>query len=415
MIKDTPVFFQMYLLPGKEEEAKKLLSQGGNPQLTETFFDFKKIPTVHFARWLFVPGSEDTKPSICYSGNVNGSYEQHLKDLVETMSDELDAILSLCKGYPAPSELTPNRRMKFLDKNFIKTPGFYAGAPNRSVDQINKEAKLHEAIRDYVKENGSSWKSSLEGYNAIKKHFSNDPNWSWVKKKYKLPKINFFKVIVLALFCVIPILPFYILALFIIHLLYEKKAKPFGITINDLPLDYMANLKKDEGVVYQNQISQIFEMKGGTRRLMLKYMLWLTDKAAKYVFVKGSLAGTPTIHFARWVIIDGGKRFLFFSNFDGSFDGYLGDFVDNNGWGLNIIYGAAKGYPRTFFAFGQGSYNIQEFMGWGRKTQIPTQIWYSAYPYYGLQQIINKTHLRVELFSENQTSEEEAKETLRRI
>ena len=38
-------------------------------------------------------------------------------------------------------------------------------------------------------------------------------------------------------------------------------------------------------------------------------------------------------------------------------------------------------------------------MGWGRKTQVTTPIWYSAYPWWGLQQIVDRTKLRSELLN----------------
>lgn len=414
MIKDTPIFFQFYLKPGNDDAAKALLNKGGNPQLKEEFFAFSKLPTVHFSRWLYVPSSESSKSSICYSGNVNGTKEQHFKDLVATFPEELDKILNLCEGYPASKNITDKQRISFLKTHFIKTPGFYAGSPNRTPKQIHDEANLHEHVRLFVHKNRGVWKSSKEAFEAIQNHLANDPQWDWARKHYELPKKNWF-MIVLLLLLVVAILPIYLLAVVLIHFFYELRAKPFGITVNELPLDHLAVLKDQEDKIYQNQLSQIFELKGGLRKLMLKFMLWLTNLAAKYFFVDGQLMGTPTIHFARWVIIDEGKRFLFFSNFDGSFDEYLGDFVDNNGWGLNAIYGASKGYPRTFFMFGQGSYKILEFMGWGRKTQIPTQIWYSAYPYYGLQQVVSKTELRVGLFNSKPLNEKKATEMLRKI
>jgi hypothetical protein len=177
----------------------------------------------------------------------------------------------------------------------------------------------------------------------------------------------------------------------------------------------MAKLQMHEDILYQNQLSQVFETKGGLRKIMLRFLLWVTNFGAKNWFVKGQLFGTPTIHFARWVFIDGGKRFVFFSNFDGTYDGYLGDFVDNNGWGLNAIYGAAKGYPRTYFMFAGGSYKILEFMGWGRETQVNTPVWYSAYPWSSLPQIINKSELRVGLFSDKYLEDEEIENLLKRI
>lgn len=99
----------------------------------------------------------------------------------------------------------------------------------------------------------------------------------------------------------------------------------------------------------------------------------------------------------------------------GTYDGYLGDFVDNNGWGLNAIYGAAKGYPKTYFVFGGGSYKFLEFMGWGRETQVTTPIWYSAYPWSSLPQIIIKSELRVALFSKDDRDDEDIDTLLHRI
>src|SRR6185436_20728120 len=42
----------------------------------------------------------------------------------------------------------------------------------------------------------------------------------------------------------------------------------------------------------------------------------------------GMLGGIPSIHFAKWLLIDEGRRLLFTSNYDGNWESYLGDFVD---------------------------------------------------------------------------------------
>ena len=38
-----------------------------------------------------------------------------------------------------------------------------------------------------------------------------------------------------------------------------------------------------------------------------------------------------TIQFARWVFLDGGKRVIFTSNYDGSLDSYMDDFINKVG------------------------------------------------------------------------------------
>lgn len=408
--RQNPVSIQIPLIPDQVAAVTDLLNRGGNPMLDTAFFPLGNIPTVHFARWIVVPAKDKLPASLVYAGNVDGTPQQHLADLANILTNDLDAILAHCVGYPNKDLRTTDSRIAYLQQHLVKTQGFYVGAPNRSVTQIHQEAKLHNAVRDYVKSKNGAWKTTSEAFTDIKKHVTSDPQWDWAKNGYHLPKKNYFKTILLVLLLLV-LLPVLIVFILCIHFFYELRAKPFGKNQNEIPLQHLADLKSQEDIIYQNQLSQVFDTKTGLRRIGLRFFLWATSFAARNWFVEGQLMGTPTIHFARWVLIDGGKRFVFFSNFDGSFDEYLGDFVDNNGWGLNTIYGAAKGYPRTFFMFGKGSYKILEFMGWGRITQVPTQIWYSAYPWYGLQQIVSKSKLRTALFNGAVTSETE-KETL---
>ena len=414
MTRQNSVSLQVPIIPSQIEAVTALLNTGGNPHKEGSFFAFEKIPTVHFARWIIAPKTDKFPASLIYAANIDGDETQHLKDLVSILSYGLDQIFAHCIGYPDEAARNDASRLAYLKKHVIKTQGFYVGAPNRTVQQVRNEAELHDAVRDYVKNNGSTWSNRKEAYKAIKAFLAKDSKWDWAREHYRLPKKNYVKTLGLAL-VLIAILPLLIVFIVLIHFFYELRAKPFGITQNQIPLERLALLKSQEDIIYQNQLSQVFETKGGLRKLWLKGILWATSYAARNWFVEGQLMGTPTIHFARWVLIDGGSRFVFFSNFDGSFDEYLGDFVDNNGWGLNAIYGAAKGYPTTKFVFGGGSYKILEFMGWGRFTQVPTHIWYSAYPWYGLQQIVDKSKLRTELFNSGELNDAEIKTMLSRI
>lgn len=414
MTRQNAVSLQIPIIPNQIEAVTKLLNTGGNPSTADTFFSFANMPTVHFARWIIAPRTEKYQASLIYAANIDGDENDHLLDLVKILSSELDQIFSFCEGYPDEGSRNDTSRLLYLQNHVIKTPGFYVGAPNRTVEQVHQEAKLHSTVRDYVRDNGKNWSSRKEAYTAIKKFLASETQWDWAREKYSLPKKNYIKSILLVLLILL-ILPLFLVFLVLIHFFYELRAKPFGKTQNQIPLEHLADLKAKEDIIYQNQLSQVFETKGGLRKLGLKFFLWATSYAARTWFVEGQLMGTPTIHFARWVLIDGGKRFVFFSNFDGSFDEYLGDFVDNNGWGLNAIYGAAIGYPRTFFMFGGGSYKILEFMGWGRLTQVQTPIWYSAYPWYGLQQIVDRSKLRAELFNSGELNDTQIKTMLGRI
>ncbi|MEM7369067.1 MAG: hypothetical protein AAF587_10750 [Bacteroidota bacterium] len=425
MARQNPVSLQIPIIPdsAQVEAVTKKLNELGNPygifkKVEKPSFPLDELGNVHFARWLVVPADQNLNlsASLIYAANVDGNGDQHLEDLLNNapLTEGLDSILEHCVSYPEKDARNKASRLAYLKQHSLSTPGFYVGAPKRTVDQIHNEEKLHTALRDFVKANEGKWSTSRQAYEAIQEFLGDDPQWDWARETFQLPKTNYVKLVLLGLFLLL-ILPFLLLFLVLIHFFYERRAKPFGKTVNQIPLEHLKTLKDQEDIIYQNQLSQLFVTIGGLRKLGLHFFLWLTTFLGKNQFAHGQLLGTPTIHFARWVLIDKGKRFVFFSNFDGSFDEYLGDFVDNSGWGLNAIYGASKGYPRTFFVFGKGAYIILEFMGWGRYTQVPTQMWYSAYPWNGLQQIVSKSQLRVDLFNSGQLNDTQIQDMLRRI
>lgn len=424
MVKQYPISLQIPVIEGKTKDLENALKAKGptNPLIADSplLSSWQGMKNVHFARFMIAPAvtlqtGEKVGASLIYSANVDGDPKAHLKELSATVTDQLKSILVNCQGFAGND--SPDQIYNYMLGYKLKTPAFYVGAPNRSVQQIQEEAKFQFDLQNFVKKNEGKWQSTESAFEAIKAWINSPENkdkWSELRKKYHLPRKSWIKLLFLGLF-LLSILPFVVLFVLIVQFIIEPKYKPFGLNINQLPTDHLDKMMDVEDIVYQNQLSQVFETKRGLRGLGLRFFLWQTNMLGKWVFVDGQLLGTPTIHFARWVIIDNGKRFVFFSNFDGSYDMYLGDFVDNSGWGLNTIYGASKGYPKTLLVFLKGAYKIGEFMGWGRKTQVETQFWYSAYPWEGLQQIVSRSQLRTALFNKKNLSDKEKAEALRRI
>ena len=114
--------------------------------------------------------------------------------------------------------------------------------------------------------------------------------------------------------------------------------------------------------------------------MLFKVLLWLTDYGARHVYTTGHLARIRTIHFARWVLLDGGRTAFFASNYDGSHQAYMDDFINKVWWGLNIVFSNGLGYPRTRWLFLDGARNELRFKDTNRRHQIATQVWYKAYP-----------------------------------
>ncbi len=84
--------------------------------------------------------------------------------------------------------------------------------------------------------------------------------------------------------------------------------------------------------------------------------------------------------FARWVFVDGKRRVLFTSNYDGGHQAYMDDFINKAAWGLNVAFSSGVGWPHTDYLIARGARREHYFKYFQRRHQLPTQVWYKAYP-----------------------------------
>ncbi len=110
-------------------------------------------------------------------------------------------------------------------------------------------------------------------------------------------------------------------------------------------------------------------------------------------YTRGGLARIRTIHFARWVFLDDRQRIVFFSNYDGSLESYMDDFINKVGFGLNVVFSNGIGYPRTNWLVLDGCSDERKFKEFLRRHQMPTQVWYKAYP--GLTAVDLERNIRI--------------------
>jgi len=71
---------------------------------------------------------------------------------------------------------------------------------------------------------------------------------------------------------------------------------------------------------------------------------------------------------------------VFCSNYDGAHEAYMDDFINKAGFGLNLSFSGAIAYPQTDWLIAKGAWREQEFKRFQRHHQIPTDVWYNAYP-----------------------------------
>ena len=130
---------------------------------------------------------------------------------------------------------------------------------------------------------------------------------------------------------------------------------------------------------------------------------------SRHLYTRGGLARVRSIHFARWVFLDNRQRIVFLSNYDGSHESYMDDFVNKVGFGLNLVFSNGVGYPRTNWLILDGCSDERKFKEFNRRHQVPTQVWYKAYPGLTALDLDRNTQIRQGLGSASM-SDDDARE-----
>jgi hypothetical protein len=187
----------------------------------------------------------------------------------------------------------------------------------------------------------------------------------------------------------------------------EKRDQETCWRVDQAYSDALASIE-DQDVT--NQFSALGGVKPGLVRLWtLSFVLLIIDYAARHIYTRGRLARVRTIHFARWVWLDNRQRVIFMSNYDGSLEAYMDDFINKVGFGLNVVFSNGIGYPRANWLILDGCKDERKFKEYLRRHQLPTEVWYKAYP--GLTAVDLERNARIrDGIDSNSMSETEARE-----
>ncbi|GAL84832.1 hypothetical protein MYP_2060 [Sporocytophaga myxococcoides] len=383
---------------------------------TNPIVPFKRISTIHFSRFVILDEAKDLKgntirPALVFSTNYDKPLSRHIEELVQIAGDGLEEIYQHCEGFERGDNL-----ISFIKKHKIPCAAFYKGSPYRSVPRILREAQLREDIANFIDKQVKSDKSINASAlrNKIVEYVNNEKQYSWIRNNENPSLIWKVWFQVSKIFCILILAPVAIFAAICAIIPIRIKERQDSSEKNVLEDDKILKLVREEDKIVQNQLTHLVDIKPGWLRLItLKFVLFIINLLAIYKYNKGELGSIPSIHFARWVIIDNGRRLLFFSNFDGSWENYLGDFVDIAAVGLTGVWSNTVDFPKTKFLIFEGATDEQKFKTWTRAHQIPTQVWYSAYKLLSVQNINNNSAIRKGLFEE--MSDKEIKEWLKRF
>ena len=438
------------------------------------FLEFHKLTTVHFLRWVLLEAATDTEgrrigAALAFATDYDGLLDAHVDELIGVAGAALEAIFSFCDPAPATGALKP-----YLLAAQRPYAAFYRGHPGRSVQQIwgasnHSEEELRRVLGNELDRpphpvtaedtvtrvrgaaGRSGWRSaSTAGEPQKKPQLSSKLLWLFAGAILALAILSPSWVVGCAVASVVALILLLILfiglwgtALNLLdrrdrtrerQLLSQQGLPPDADSSKDpyvsdrsrTRLMIVTDLENRRGLV-QNQMTHVVNIKPGWIRLAtLRFVLWAVNLLGSLVFVEGKLGNIPTIHFARWVLIDDNRRLLFFSNYDFSWESYLGDFIDLASDGLTGIWCNTTFFPQTRIPawtiipraiklvlpirsqtgnqsakrlFEEGARREQEFKKWTRDHQVPTQVWYSAYPLLSVVNVNNNTEIARGLFT----------------
>jgi hypothetical protein len=399
--------------------------RGAKP--TDALIDFGALAGLHYARWVIIPGRGDLYQSpgggvaprgpdslalnAWYDGpenepraDENEARRRFVGALVAAGRRALDALYAHCESYPEGAE--DARIVEYLLARHRSAAALYFGSPGRSCRQILDEAALAGSVRKIV--DALRAEGPLPSARAVRLR---------VLAKLGAPPIDFppqerawgsllprgLLLLVLALL----FLPVLLVAL-VWLLVLERTDRPFAPVFSKSEREHVEQTTRGENLFFQNPLSNVVEVKGGWfRRQLLRLVLFGIDALAKYYFVHGVLGEIPSIHAADWYLLDDGYRLAFVSNYDSSWESYLGDFIDQASSGLTAVWSNTSGYPRTHFLAFAGSSAGDRFKAWSHHIQVRTRVWYAAYPLLSIVEINDGTLIRRGLANEYAVPPEE--------
>jgi hypothetical protein len=391
-----------------------------NPIIT-----YKRLTSIHFSRWVIIDAIDGYPAQLAFSTNYDVPLDDHLNELLRDVGDGLRNIYCHCESFPPNATDDDTRR--YMKRHYLPAAAFYIGTRGRGVTQIRNEAELRDRIELFLDQSDlphtATAADAASIRNAIQQFVRSQPDLAWALTPeppptlaWKLRHIGFITLLIAVILAVI-VVPIFLMPWYVWPLILGTALGIIVVILrlheqNDARRDASDAIRLSEGLksrisalmtredhVVQNQLTHLVEVRPGFfRQVTLRAVLFAINTLAAYVFNKGELGGIPSIHFARWVLIDGGRRLLFFSNFDGSWENYLGDFIDKAAKGLTAVWSNAKGFPPTRFLAYNGATDEQHFKTWARDCQIVTNVWYSAYKSLTVQNINNNSEIRAQLF-----------------
>ncbi len=388
---------------------KDLLGTLASHRGTWDVIPFGQLSSVHFARLVVFDEMKDldgrvVPPRLVLLTDVDAPLDGHLRDLATICIEGLDLSSAIVRIFPVAAARTPDSRIAYLRQHSVPSRRVLC-EPLRSLRAADPtggraacgDRQLPGHARLLAGKSSSEARGAIQEFVRIRPELSwalspaEPPALSW-RIKEALHRVLLAGVAVLLAPVVLVLLPFWLILL----RRHEKSDVP---DTSEASAEARRAFREDEDLGGQNQVIAIGCLKPGWfRSFTATAILRIADFAVRHIYNRGSLSGLNTIHFARWVAWTRARRMFFSSNYDGSLESYMNDFIDKAAWGLNAIFSNGDGFPANVLPVlrrDQGREGLQAIPA--RRGRCQSRVWYSAYQHLTTKNIANNAAIRAGL------------------
>jgi hypothetical protein len=354
---------------------------------------FGAFETIHFARFVVLADNtlkdraaypqlpRDEPTYLCFMADCDGPADELLAHMAKKAGG-LRQVFGHCEGYDGNADL-----LGWLRAHRIQPVASYINWVGRSVVQVREEARLHCLLRKALarvdEREPQRILAQLRASVGPAAPLTPTPPTPLAWRIRNLTHMLLPLLLAAVCLTLFPVITIALLAiavlLFVVALRRHEQTDP--IVHQPYELEKVAQLREGEDHDVTNQYTAMGSIKPGRFRLWTEIViLYGVDWVARHIFTRGSIGRIGTIHFAHWVFLDQRRRGFFCSNYDGGHEAYMDDFINKAGFGLNLTFSSFMAYPTTDWLVAKGAWFEQDFKRFQRHHQIPTDVWYRAYP-----------------------------------
>jgi hypothetical protein len=361
--------------------------------------------TTHFARWVLLPPPgagdgrvDDARPLLVFESNFDGELDAHVAELCACLGPLMDGAFRGAHGFPGSDDVAA--LTAFFRASSRRSAALITGYAGLSVPVVRGDAALRAALDARLLDlSRGSHLSELGLARELQRTARAVAHERGLElgvgggERADSPRRAPARV-------ARPLEVLLVLGLSWLFELGEGLARRRPPSF-EAPSDRARRdaLAEEEDRVAQNALSHLVAVKPG----------WFRSFALKVMLPVAEALGLPATHFARWVPLADG-RLLFLSSYDGSSEAYLSALISRAAKRLTMVWSHTRWFPKTRLSSFGGVRRAGAFKAWLRAHQVPTQVWYSAYPHLSVAEVRKNAKIRALLGRE--LSESSATELL---